>query len=40
MLYKLVLNYYDKYNATPNTKLLLAMVKRYIEKHPTEEIDF
>ena len=40
MLYKLVLNYYEKYNATPNTKLLLAMVKRYIEKHPTEDIDF
>lgn len=40
ILYKLVLNYYDKYNATPNIKLLLAMVKRYIEKHPTEDIDF
>lgn len=34
VLFKIVLNYYAKYNTTPTIKLVSALVKKFIEKYP------
>ena len=39
MLFKLVLNYYSKYNSTPSNNVLVALTKKYAEKFPDSTIN-
>ena len=39
ILYKLVINFYKKYDQITNPKILISMVHKYVEKHPMEDIN-
>lgn len=39
LVLKLAIQYYNKYNSIPNSKVIVALCKKYSEKHPQESIN-